>query len=277
MQQVRAKKSLGQHFLIDLDVAQRIAATIDDYKQLPVLEVGPGMGVLTQYLLQNGHDLKVVELDGESVDYLKANFPALDGRIIEHDFLKLNLTDACGTGDMVVEMLKRGCNVTGVDLSAEMLAIAQHKILSPGLRHSACSFQQCNAEALPFADESFDAVTCAFGVRNFVHLEQGLEEMLRVLKPGGRMVILELATPDSPLVRPLYNLYARHLIPWLGQHLAGSRDAYTYLPLSIERFPKGDGFRSIILKSQSPVSCCRHRRLTLGVCRLYVAEKQRGR
>ncbi len=102
MQQVRAKKSLGQHFLIDLDVAQRIAATIDDYKQLPVLEVGPGMGVLTQYLLQNGHDLKVVELDGESVDYLKANFPALDGRIIEHDFLKLNLTDACGTGDMVV-------------------------------------------------------------------------------------------------------------------------------------------------------------------------------
>ncbi len=102
MQHVRPKKSLGQHFLIDLDVAQRIAATIADYKHLPVLEVGPGMGVLTQYLLQQGHDLKVVELDGESVEYLKANFPALDGRIIEKDFLKLDLVEACGTGEMVV-------------------------------------------------------------------------------------------------------------------------------------------------------------------------------
>ncbi len=102
MQQVRAKKSLGQHFLIDLDVAQRIAATVEDYKHLPVLEVGPGMGVLTQYLLAAGHDLKVVELDSESVDYLNANFPALEGRIIERDFLKLDLREACGTGDMVV-------------------------------------------------------------------------------------------------------------------------------------------------------------------------------
>ena len=102
MQQVRAKKSLGQHFLIDLDVAQRIAATVDDYKQLPLLEVGPGMGVLTQFLLQNGHDLKVVELDGESVDYLNANFPALEGRIIEKDFLNLDLREAMGEGDMVV-------------------------------------------------------------------------------------------------------------------------------------------------------------------------------
>ena len=102
MQQVRAKKSLGQHFLIDLDVAQRIAATIEGYKHLPVLEVGPGMGVLTQFLLQQGHDLKVVELDSESVEYLKGNFPDLNGRIIEQDFLKLNLTDALGDGKMVV-------------------------------------------------------------------------------------------------------------------------------------------------------------------------------
>ena len=98
--EVRAKKALGQHFLTDQRIAKAIVAAIEGGGD--VLEVGPGMGVLTQYLLQNGHDLKVVELDGESVDYLKANFPALDGRIIEHDFLKLNLTDACGTGDMVV-------------------------------------------------------------------------------------------------------------------------------------------------------------------------------
>lgn len=94
--QVRAKKSLGQHFLTDLLVAQRIAATMDDYRHLPLLEVGPGMGVLTQYLLEADHDLQVVELDSESVEYLRLNFPALEGRIIAADFLKLDLKDVYG-------------------------------------------------------------------------------------------------------------------------------------------------------------------------------------
>lgn len=93
MQQVKAKKALGQHFLTDLSIANRIADTLDLYKGMPVLEIGPGMGVLTQFLMQKGHDLKVVELDGESVDYLNANFPALAGNIIADDFLKLNLGD----------------------------------------------------------------------------------------------------------------------------------------------------------------------------------------
>jgi len=90
---VKPKKSLGQHFLKDLEVAARIACTIDLYKDLPVLEIGPGTGVLTQFLLKNGHDLKVVELDRESVRYLQEYFPALEGRIIEGDFLKLPLDD----------------------------------------------------------------------------------------------------------------------------------------------------------------------------------------
>ena len=91
---VRAKKNLGQHFLTDLSIAVRIADTLDDHKSLPVLEVGPGMGVLTQFLIQKGYDLKVVELDGESVSYLKVNYPStLDKRIIEADFLKLNLEE----------------------------------------------------------------------------------------------------------------------------------------------------------------------------------------
>jgi len=102
MPQVRPKKFLGQHFLTDLQVARNIADTVDACPDIPVLEVGPGMGVLTQFLLQNGHDLKVVELDGESVEYLNANFPVLAGRIIEQDFLKLDLTAACGEGKMVV-------------------------------------------------------------------------------------------------------------------------------------------------------------------------------
>lgn len=91
MQKVKPKKFLGQHFLTDLSVADRIAATLDNYKSLPVLEVGPGMGVLTQFLLERGHDLTVVELDTESVDYLERNFPALNGRILGEDFLKLDL------------------------------------------------------------------------------------------------------------------------------------------------------------------------------------------
>ena len=91
MRKVRAKKSLGQHFLTDLSIAERIAHTLDDFKHLPVLEVGPGMGVLTQFLLEMGLDLTVVELDSESVDYLEATFPQLHGRIIGEDFLKMDL------------------------------------------------------------------------------------------------------------------------------------------------------------------------------------------
>ena len=183
---------------------------------------------------------------------------------------------ACGTGDMVVELVKRGCTVTGIDLSDEMLAIARKKIASANSQFSILNsqFQKANAEALPFEDETFDAVTCAFGVRNFVHLEQGLSEMLRVLKPGGRMVILELATPDSAIIRPFYNLYTKHIIPWLGSRIAGNREAYTYLPQSIERFPKGDAFLQTIQNSEFRIqNSCQHK-LTGGVCRLYTINKE---
>lgn len=173
---------------------------------------------------------------------------------------------ACGTGDMVLELLKQGADVTGVDLSEEMLAIAKRKVKSG-------KWKVADAEQLPFGDASFDAVTCAFGVRNFVHLEQGLNEMLRVLKPGGQLVVLELATPDSPLVKPFYNLYTRRIIPWLGSRIAGNREAYSYLPASIERFPKGDAFLEKIRNSRFPILNCRQRKLTFGVCRLYTASR----
>ncbi len=100
--QVRAKKALGQHFLTDLSIAQRIADTVEAYKGLPIIEVGPGMGVLTQYLLEAGHDVTVVELDEESVDYLKINFPQLEGRIVFEDFLKLDLRKIVGDKEFVV-------------------------------------------------------------------------------------------------------------------------------------------------------------------------------
>ena len=99
---VRPKKSLGQHFLTDLSVAERIAATVDDCKGMGMLEVGPGMGVLTQFLLDRGHDLTVVEIDSESVDYLQRNFPSLDGRILAEDFLQMDLHDIYGDSKFCV-------------------------------------------------------------------------------------------------------------------------------------------------------------------------------
>jgi len=96
MQKVRPKKALGQHFLTDLSIAARIAATLDGSKGLPVLEIGPGMGVLTRFLLEEGHDVKVVEIDSESVEYLTDNFPDLKGRIIKGDFLKMDLAELMG-------------------------------------------------------------------------------------------------------------------------------------------------------------------------------------
>lgn len=105
MQKVRPKKALGQHFLTDLSIARRIAQTLDDFSGLPVIEVGPGMGVLTQFLLEQGHDLKVAEIDEESIEYLRANFPRLaeEGRIVEGDFLRMDLDELFpGDGPMCV-------------------------------------------------------------------------------------------------------------------------------------------------------------------------------
>ena len=175
---------------------------------------------------------------------------------------------ACGTGDMVVELLRTrhaaSLQVTGVDLSEEMLAIAKRKAPQ-------AEYRLADAEHLPFGDASFDAVTCAFGVRNFVHLEQGLGEMVRVLKPGGRMAILELATPDNPFIRFFYNIYTRRIIPWLGSRIAGNREAYTYLPSSIERFPKGVAMVDKLKAAGGRT--VEHRKLTFGVCRLYILVK----
>lgn len=175
---------------------------------------------------------------------------------------------ACGTGDMVVELLRTrhaaSLQVTGVDLSEEMLAIAKRKAPQ-------AEYRLADAEHLPFGDASFDAVTCAFGVRNFVHLEQGLKEMVRVLKPGGRMAILELATPDNPFIRFFYNIYTRRIIPWLGSRIAGNREAYTYLPSSIERFPKGTAMVDKLKAAGGRE--VKQRKLTLGVCRLYILVK----
>lgn len=178
---------------------------------------------------------------------------------------------ASGTGDMAVELLRLGHNVTGVDISEEMLEIARKKIASNESYSSSFGSQLSNAENMPFPDASFDSVTCAFGVRNFQHLDQGVAEMSRVLKQGGSMAILEMSTPDSWIVRPFYNLYAHRIIPLLGKLLAGNREAYTYLPTSIQRFPKGQRMLDIL---NSHGLAARQTKFFFGVCRLYLCIKK---
>lgn len=172
---------------------------------------------------------------------------------------------ACGTGDMSVLLLHDGgCHVHACDISEEMLAIAKKKCGGSGV------FVIGDAESLPYGDGTFDAVTCAFGVRNFVHLGQGLHEMVRVVKPGGRLAVLELATPDNTMIRPFYRLYTRLAIPLLGRTVAGNGDAYRYLIDTVEHFPKGAAFMGLL-----EAEGCRvvQRKLFFGVCRLYVACK----
>jgi len=139
---------------------------------------------------------------------------------------------ATGTGDLAVELARRGAEVTGMDFAPAMLEIARRK--APGLR-----FEEGDALNLTHADDSFDAATVGFGARNFADLDQGLREMARVVRPGGRVVVLEITTPQKPPLSWFFKAWFDHAVPALGR-LAGDRDAYTYLPSSVRRFPGPD-------------------------------------
>ena len=133
------------------------------------------------------------------------------------------------------------------------------------------TLQQGDAEAMTFADATFDRVCVAFGVRNFEHLAVGLQEMCRVLKPGGRLVVLELSYPDNRLLLWFYKLYAFRIMPLVGTKLTGSRGPYSYLPDSILTFPKPPAFLPML--REAGFGSATARSLTFGVCRMYVAEK----
>ena len=148
----------------------------------------------------------------------------------------LNILDvATGTGDMAILMTRHlaDAHVTGIDISKGMLEIGEQKIGRLGLRDR-ISLQSGDSEALQFPDGSFDAITVAFGVRNFEHLEKGLREMLRVLRPGGRLVVLEFSQPHTPGVRQVYDLYLRLVAPNIGKMVSSSREAYQYLNDSVK-------------------------------------------
>ena len=136
---------------------------------------------------------------------------------------------ATGTGDLAVELARRGAEVTGMDFAPAMLELARRK--APGL-----TFEEGDALELRHADASFDAVTVGFGARNFSDLDRGLAEMARVTKPGGRVVVLEITTPQKPPLSWFFRAWFDTVVPALGR-LAGDPDAYTYLPSSVRRFP----------------------------------------
>lgn len=179
---------------------------------------------------------------------------------------------ATGTGDFAIQLHDslHPQHITGIDLSPGMLAEAQRKVKEKGLQE-VISFEEGDCMALPMQDNTFDAVTVAFGVRNFEHLQQGYQEMARVLRPGGMLCVLELSTPTNKLIRWFYDLYTLHIIPAIGSIKSGDKSAYRYLPNSIAAVPQGDDM--LQLMRNAGLKEATFRRLTLGVCTIYTAVK----
>jgi len=178
---------------------------------------------------------------------------------------------ACGTGDFSIEIARHtGAQVCGIDLSEGMLAVMREKVAELGLTDR-ITVQKGNAETIAFPDCTFDRVTIGFGIRNFEHREVALKEILRVLKPGGKLVILELSVPSGTILRGLYKLYFLHILPWIGGKISGDRSAYEYLPASVLKFPpKKEWMATMSSCGYANVS---HKAFSLGICRLYIGEK----
>ncbi len=182
---------------------------------------------------------------------------------------------ACGTGDVTFRLYDRfgpGADITGIDLSQGMLDVARRKLqeMSPAHR-AAIKFQAADCLKLPFADNTFDAVTVAYGVRNFEHLLEGYREMHRILRPGGMLCVLELSTPRGHITAPLYQLYTRRIIPMAGRLISHDDRAYSYLPESIAAVPQGADMCALM--AEAGFSDCRFRPMTFGACTMYTAVK----
>lgn len=149
---------------------------------------------------------------------------------------------AIGTADLTIEMLRcdKAEQVTGLDLSDQMMAIGKEKVTKHQL--SNVRFMHGDAQKMPFDNESFDGVTCAFGCRNFSNLDAGLQEMYRVLKPGGQVTILEFSYPANRFVRVVYDLYFTRILPFIGRVVSKDKTAYTYFNRSVKSFCWGEEF-----------------------------------
>lgn len=181
---------------------------------------------------------------------------------------------ATGTGDVAFKLHKLipDAEIIGLDLSAGMLEIADKKLKNADESAKIkIKFEQGDSLALRFADNSFDLLTVAYGVRNFEHLSQGLREMARVLRPGGTLCIIELSCPTNRAILALYKIYSRHLIPFVGKLVSGDSRAYTYLPESIAAAPQRQHLTALM--TDAGFSDCRWKSLTLGVVTYYIATK----
>jgi demethylmenaquinone methyltransferase/2-methoxy-6-polyprenyl-1,4-benzoquinol methylase len=179
---------------------------------------------------------------------------------------------ATGTGDLAIASLRiKPKRVVGLDLSAEMLKVGKEKIQKRNLSHI-ISMVEGDSEKLPFKDEEFDAATVAFGVRNFENLHKGLVEINRVLKAGGKFVVLEFSNPSTFPFKQIFKFYSTRILPWWGGLLSNDKAAYTYLPESVAAFPEGEAFVAELNKAG--FKSLRVWRQTFGVATIYFAEKE---
>ena len=180
---------------------------------------------------------------------------------------------ACGTGDFTIENINSGADeVIGLDISEGMVNVGIEKIKRKGLSGK-ISLEVGDSEKINFEDETFDGITVGFGVRNFENLERGLREMYRVLKPSGKVIILEFSKPKKFPVKQLYFFYFKYLLPKIGRLISRDNTAYTYLPDSVNAFPDGERFTDILKKAgfkETNIVTC-----TFGIASIYVGTKLR--
>lgn len=183
-----------------------------------------------------------------------------------------NILDvATGTADLAIAMMKiKPFNVVGIDISNGMLEVGRKKIKQQDLEKT-IQLQQADSEDLPFEDATFDAVTVSFGARNFENLQKGLSEMARVLKPGGKIYILEFSKPTLFPFKQLYDFYFKFVLPLIGKLLSKDNAAYTYLPESVKAFPHGKELNSII--ENCGYTNAKNHPLTMGIASIYTAQK----
>ena len=187
---------------------------------------------------------------------------------MQSDDPKQILDVATGTGELAIALWKNfRVKITAVDLSQEMLNLADKKIKELG---ADITIQKANAENLPFESNKFDAVSVAFGVRNFENLEKGLSELRRVVKEDGNVYILEFSKMEGVL-SPLYNFYFRKVLPFLARMISGEKEAYAYLPDSVQNFPCRERMKNILL--DLGFSKVEYKKLSLGIVTIYKAKK----
>ncbi len=179
---------------------------------------------------------------------------------------------AAGTADFSIELSKlQPKEIIGVDISEKMLEVGRVKVQKKNLA-GIITLQRADSEQLPFADNRFDAVTVAFGVRNFENLQAGIKEMFRVLQPGGKVVVLEFSKPQGFPTKQLFNFYFKNVLPVIGRIFSSDQRAYTYLPESVQAFPEGKAFTKLMEECGFKAVQCKI--LTFGIASIYTGEKR---